>query len=441
MKNAFLCTLVVMILLTIHGQAYGHADGKCIFTSGIVYTISHTDADEGYFHKHISTSEDDGSTHTDSWTKDTYDLAVARMSGPVTDEDEDGTHTKLTAYYDCYSVDEEIDDEGYTVHKERKEDEEFEYENSHNHFFSHQHISTESPHSHFIVHYDDKDEYGADHNKLTSHTMKKRLIDSGHEVNENDPPPPPPPPTETMGHNWEPPETESTRRVRDRETTDTTTEPVKEVKEEVKIPEPVEPPPPVIPKQYAEFQFYKGINFFSMPLYLDGINTIADLWNKYQFLQLNGLIYVLVDNCWLTYNGQEDQVAGDIPLTPYTALALSLISPSLVGMRGVPYELQETLELTIGANLIAFPVLPKGVVRPSDLIALGAENVLVTIKGKPYLIAREGDTGDEPISPNHGLLVTTQNPIVLEFLIVSAAPAATKKKTLITSWAKQKMKD
>ena len=402
MKNAFLCTLVVMILLAIHGQAYGHADGKCISVDGTVYTVSHTNADDGSFHKHIRTSKDGKST------------------------DADATHTKLTEYYDCFDVDEAFDDEGETDHKVLEEGEVVQkYKNSHNHLFSHKH-NTGGSHSHFVTHYNDNG-----HNYATSHTMKKRLEDSGHEVKENKPPP--------ESETTRPTRTTRTRQTsRDRETTDTTPEPVKEVKEEAKIPEPPEPPPAVIPKQYAEFQFYKGINFFSMPLYLDGIDTVADLWNKYQFLQLNGEIYAYVDGCWLTFNGQEGQIAGDIPLTPYTALSVGLTSPSLVGMRGVPYELKETLELTIGSNLIAFPVLPTGVERPSDLIALGADSVMVTIKGTAYLIGRAGDPGDDPISPNHGMLVVTQNPIVLEFAIVAAAPAAIKKKTLITSWAKQK---
>ena len=440
MKNAFLCTLVVMILLAIHGQAYGHADGKCISVGGTVKTVSHISPKDDYVHAHKSTSKEDGSNTYSYWTQDAYDLALARMDGTVTDEDD--TYDPLVDYYDCYSVTATTGDP--TDHKVLEEGEVLEtYKNTHQHLFSHQHGSDKSSHSHYVTHYNDDG-----HDSITSHDNRELLELSGHDVVDNDTPiteientPTPTTQPNTNKHSWQPPKVSDETVDTPTDEPDTTPEPVKETKKEVKIPEPPEPPPPVIPKQYAEFQFYKGINFFSMPLYLDGINTIADLWNKYQFLQLNGLIYVLVDNCWLTYNGQEDQVAGDIPLTPYTALALSLISPSLVGMRGVPYVLQETLELAIGANFVAFPILPTGVVRPSDLIALGATAVLVSIKGVPYLIGRAGDPGDDPISPNHGMLVVTQNPIVLEFAIVAAAPAAIKKKTLITSWAKQKMKE
>ena len=198
--------------------------------------------------------------------------------------------------------------------------------------------------------------------------------------------------------------------------------------------EPIEVVAPVIPKEYHEIQFYGGMNFVSIPVSTYGIQTVSDFWNQYTFLQdLGGIIFVYVDGEWLNYDGNNTAV-GDIPLTPYTGLAVSLSSPSLLGLNGIPFENQSTIQLNVGANFVGFPTLPQGVVYPSDLIELGACVVVVSIKGELHIVGRAGDDGDVEIQPNQALFVITKNPIQLVFQEVAAAPMAPRQGNMITTW-------
>ena len=198
--------------------------------------------------------------------------------------------------------------------------------------------------------------------------------------------------------------------------------------------EPVEVVVPPIPKEYHDIQFYGGMNFVSIPVSTYGIQTVSDFWNQYTFLQdLNGIIFVYVDGEWLNYAG-DNTVVGDIPLTPYTALAVSLNSASLLGLDGIPFEKESTIQLDVGVNFVGFPTLPIGVVYPSDLIELGACAVVVTIEGKLYIVGRAGDDGDVEIQPNQALFVITKNPIQLVFEEVAAAPMAPRAGNSIMTW-------
>ena len=195
-------------------------------------------------------------------------------------------------------------------------------------------------------------------------------------------------------------------------------------------------PEPVISKEYHEFLFYQGLTFVSIPVLVDGIQTVADFWERYSFLQkFNGAIYVYVDGSWLGYDGGEGQVVGDILLTPYVGLAFKVDFSAFLGMDGVPFPLQDHVMILPGGNFVGFPQLPVGVELPSDLIALGAEAVLVTIEGKPYVVGRAGDLGDEPIQPNQALFIVSRDPIRLDFEnTVSAAPMAPRVDSLATTW-------
>ena len=212
--------------------------------------------------------------------------------------------------------------------------------------------------------------------------------------------------------------------------------------EDIVVPKPEPKPDPVVPKVYHEIQFYQGMTFASIPVSVDGIQTVSDFWDHYSFLRnLNGVIYVYLDGCWLAYNGGEGQIAGNVPLTPYTGLAVQLDYSSLLGMHGIPFPKEQTITLQPGGNFVGFPNLPIDIERPSDLIALGAEAVIVIVKGELKIVGRLGDDGDEPIRPNQALFVITQNTIMLEFEEVLAAPAAQSvNRTFITTWGSQKVR-
>ena len=212
--------------------------------------------------------------------------------------------------------------------------------------------------------------------------------------------------------------------------------------EDIVVPKPEPKLDPVVPKVYHEIQFHQGLTFVSIPVSVDGIRTLSDFWARYSFLpSLNGTIYVYLDGCWLAYNGGEGQIAGPMPLTPYTGLAVKLEAPSLLEMHGIPFPKEQTITLQPGGNFVGFPNLPIGIERPSDLIALGAEAVIVIVKGELKIVGRSGDDGDEPIRPNQALFVITQNTIMLEFEEVLAAPAAQSvNRTFITTWGSQKVR-
>ena len=198
-------------------------------------------------------------------------------------------------------------------------------------------------------------------------------------------------------------------------------------------PKPIEQPdiiedplPPPVYKEYVEYQFNKGLTFVSIAVSVYDIQTVADLWDRYSaFSAFSGSLFVFVDGDWLAYTGQVDEVVGEMPLTAYTGIAVHLVdSSSLIGMYGVPFPRVETLELLSGVSFIGFPELPEGVVRPSDLLALGAVVVLVEQEGVVYTIGRVGDPGDVPLRVNQGLIVIAKDSITLDFPTAIQASAA-----------------
>ena len=205
----------------------------------------------------------------------------------------------------------------------------------------------------------------------------------------------------------------------------------------------VEEPEPEIPKVYTQFQFYRGWNIFAPSVQLENIETIKDFWDAYSFLEAwDAIIYVNVDGLWYSYNS-EGGMAADVPLNPYTAMVVHTTGPTLLGMRGVPYPRPDgDVTIPIGMSLVAFPMLPSEIQRPSDFIdEYGAEVVIVAVKGVLKLVGRADDPGDEFIMENQGVLVITINPIMIDFPEVPQAPQAHRAGTVATTWGAIKESD
>ena len=211
---------------------------------------------------------------------------------------------------------------------------------------------------------------------------------------------------------------------------------------EVKTPEVSEPLP--APKVQTEYQLYIGWNFISIPVQTPGAaETVADLFAEYEevWVSAGASIHVLVEGCWLEYSGEVGQVAGEVPLTAYLGMAIFLRNhPVYIGIRGVPLPTQDSIELQVGVNAVAFPQLPPSIERPSDLLALGVCAVIVQDADRQFqLIGRVGDRGDDLIRPSQPLFVVATSPITLQIQeTIAGAPAAQRTKSLALTWGSLK---
>ena len=190
------------------------------------------------------------------------------------------------------------------------------------------------------------------------------------------------------------------------------TEPESEV--DIEIPKPPELPVEKTLERW-EVQFYKGWNLVSFPVLPSGVETIADLYHRWDFFSAhNADIFTLIDQNWVLYNGIGDGVAGEIPLSANLGLVVRLDWASWLGVRGVPLPNEGSVDLRPGVNLVGFADLPPGVKRPSDLLSDVICAVVVTRRGALYLIGRAGDSGDEPLERGQAVILVATEPTTLQ---------------------------
>ena len=213
---------------------------------------------------------------------------------------------------------------------------------------------------------------------------------------------------------------------------------------------------------YYEYNWYQGFNLVSFPVLKEGIETIADLYAEYELLfqsfQLisreplkytGDAIYVNIDGCWYPYSGEEDNIIGDIEITPYLGVAMLMDWSALVGMRGQRLVGDGVFELHAGTNVVGITEMPVGIEKPSDFLLIdGVELVVsrgITDNGFErhwYLIGREGDPGDHiPVALGQAYIIISTSESMIEFGGVMAAPAAPpaqRSDTLETSWGAMK---
>ena len=164
----------------------------------------------------------------------------------------------------------------------------------------------------------------------------------------------------------------------------------------------------------------------------EGVETLADLYYQWTFFAAhNAHIVVLIDNCWILYAGEGE--TGDIPLSPHMGLAIRLDWSTWLGVRGVRQENSSQIELYAGLNFIGFPQVSESYQRPSDFLSETIIAVLLTQKGKLYLVGRAGDSGDDLLTDGQAVALMVTQPTILN-LSVPTAPKAQQVKTLATSW-------
>ena len=177
-------------------------------------------------------------------------------------------------------------------------------------------------------------------------------------------------------------------------------------------------------RESYDYDFHGGWNFVTFPVLPNGVETLEGLYpHLYPRLYSDPILVVYIEGCWLKYQGEGE--TGMIPLTVNMGVAVyaeKSFSVTIFGFRSPVSE----LELMLGGNFVG---IPPDVERPSDLLDR-AIAVLREIAGKPYLVGRLGDPGDEPFEDGESV-----------FLIVSEtaqAPMAYRASTLATSWGAMK---
>ena len=224
----------------------------------------------------------------------------------------------------------------------------------------------------------------------------------------------------------------------------------------------------VVPKTYRfEYGYwYQGYNLVSFPVLPEGIVTIRDLFDRYslfadfELLNENPIGYtgdkiiVYADGCWLGYGGEDDNVIGDIEITPYMGFGLLMDYSGWIAMSGRRLVGDGSYELQAGVNLLGITQMPVGIEKPSDFLLVDGVHAVIsrviTGLGKEkdwHLIGRIGDPGDEyPVALGQAyILITSWGGGVIDFEDVpdgdiAAAPMAPRVDNIATSWGSIKVR-
>ena len=126
------------------------------------------------------------------------------------------------------------------------------------------------------------------------------------------------------------------------------TDDMTEVQEDI-VEEIIEMPPEVVEEVVVDVRFeygqwYQGINFVSFPVLPRGVETIADLFARYElfqpyeliseepFVYTGDAIMTVIDGEWVTYGGEADNPVGDIIIAPYMGFVLLLDYSAWIAM-------------------------------------------------------------------------------------------------------------
>ena len=215
------------------------------------------------------------------------------------------------------------------------------------------------------------------------------------------------------------------------------------------IDNPVEKVVEAAPVEFVYFQWnwwLKGENLVSFPVMKQRIETIADLYQEYigLFNAPQDIISVLIDGIWFEYNGQEGQIAGDVRITPYLGVWMTLEWSRLLGMNGAAQIGDGEIELTPGLNVVGLSELPSRYRLPSDFLSInGIESVQVTgwsseeEKSVLLTVDSAGDPGDEPLYLGQAVILIVSIQLTLDLSSdVPSAPGIHRR--LITSWGTMK---
>ena len=259
------------------------------------------------------------------------------------------------------------------------------------------------------------------------------------------PPPPPPPPTPSR------PSTSAPRPSTSRPSTPTETIVLPDPDEEIDPPDdtsaiddPIEEvvePEPVEMVRFEYGYWRKGFNLVSFPVMKPEIETLSDFYAYYSFMESpDDVLYAYIDGCWFAYNGQDDQIVGDVQITPYLGIVAVMDWSAWWALTGVEIIGDGAVELSAGLNIVGLSELPRRYQLPSDFLDIdGVEMVMVTgwddveKTNRFYTVGRAGDEGDDALYLGQAVILITSMDITLDMSEpVSAAPSARWR--LTTSW-------
>ena len=243
--------------------------------------------------------------------------------------------------------------------------------------------------------------------------------------------------------------------------TDDMTEEQKDIVEEI-----IETPPEVVEEVVEDVRFeygqwYSGINLVSFPVLPHGVETIADLFAKYElfqpfeivseepFVYTGDAIMTIIDGEWVSYGGEADNPVGDIVIAPYMGFALLLDYAAWIAMHGRRLVGDGEFELQLGTGLIGITEPPIVIAKPSDFLLIDGVcaviSRVITDFGRDkqwYLIARVGDPGDEyPVELGDAYLIVSTQEGTIEFeqdMDIPSAPLAPRVDNMTTSWGAMK---
>ena len=211
--------------------------------------------------------------------------------------------------------------------------------------------------------------------------------------------------------------------------------------EEVVEPEPVEL------VRFVYGAWHKGHNLVSFPVMRPEIETLSDFYNHYSFMESpDDVLYVVIDGDWYAYNGQDDQIAGDIQITPYLGVLAVMDWSIWWALTGSEIIGDGAVELSAGLNVVGLSELPSRYQLPSDFLGIdGVEMVMVTgwddveKTNRLYIVGRAGDPGDTPLYLGQAVILITSEAVTLDMSEPApAAPMAQREGTLATSWGAMK---
>ena len=220
-----------------------------------------------------------------------------------------------------------------------------------------------------------------------------------------------------------------------------------EIDEYISEPEPeVEPEPDPVILSKHRYDFFQGYTIIGFP-----VRTFDDEHNEYKseiedFYEdadcfdspSEGIIMHIhaegVDKQWYLFDGEGS--LGNMPTGGNYGVIVKQDYSVTTYITGVAQNGHPSHLIKVGINLIGFPVIPSLYKRPSDFITIDEiYSVIVSHEEGFSAVFREGDIGDDLFYEGQGIILFSSVEMRLDLSSsVSAAPQASRARTVATSW-------
>ena len=209
----------------------------------------------------------------------------------------------------------------------------------------------------------------------------------------------------------------------------------------------------VMSEYFLYGNWYEGKNLVSLPVVKESWKTIADFYDHYNqgnyssFMGGSTIYFHDVGDEWYSYNGQDGQnLAGDVPLTPYLGFIVERDYTTWWGLWGVRLMGDGEVDISPGINVLGLTELTSRYERPSDFLEIeGIESVQVTKwsseerKSVLLTIEQSGDEGDDLLHLGQAVILNSRVQTTLDMTEQApGAPQALRYRTLTTAWGAMK---